>query len=203
MPENQTKLNLNWSAVEKALAEGTFSGYKIGILETEKLFGDFLEKKDIPGRSTDAKIKYIAKFLSRREQLKYAREIRKKIIEQPHFEISHEETKQVIAGYWQATIDLEEAVSSLSTGQKLSLRLRFYRSLIVKKIKAIGVIFAAFLLLILFFNETTAGKKTILAIANAVHYLVFRAGPWILGGALAVALLWFGWKILMKREKEF
>jgi len=40
MTEN--KLGLNWSAVEKALAEGTFSGYKIGILETEKLFSQNL-----------------------------------------------------------------------------------------------------------------------------------------------------------------
>ncbi|MFH1385781.1 MAG: hypothetical protein ABIG65_01905, partial [Patescibacteria group bacterium] len=62
MPEN--KLDLNWSAVEKALAEGTYSGYKIGILETEKLFEELLKNKQIPGSSIERKIKYIERFLS-------------------------------------------------------------------------------------------------------------------------------------------
>ena len=67
MPEN--KLGLNWSAAERALAEGTFSGYKIGILETEKLFEELLKTKQIPGDSTNRKIKYIQRFLSLPDKL--------------------------------------------------------------------------------------------------------------------------------------
>ncbi|OGZ35147.1 MAG: hypothetical protein A2174_01640 [Candidatus Portnoybacteria bacterium RBG_13_41_18] len=203
MTDNTTKLNLNWSAVEKALAEGTFSGYKIGIMETEKLFYDFLEQKKIPGRNTSSKIKYIADFLSRGEQLKYAREIYKKIIDQPHFEISRDETKQVVGAYWQAMLDLEEAITSLTTAQKLKLRFKYFLSLVIKKIKLIAATLAAIILLILFFNETASGKKIATTLGNAIHYLIFVAGPWILGGVLILLALWLGWKILNKRGREF
>ena len=203
MPENNQKLNLNWSAAEKALAEGTFSGYKIGVLETEKVFANFLEEKKIPGRDTDAKIKYVANFLSRSEQLKYAREIYKKIIEQPHFEISHEETKQVIQGYWQAMLDLQEALVTLTAWQKLNLRFKYFFAQIIKKIKKITALLAGLILLILFFYETAIGKNTALALGKSVHFLVFKIGPWILGAALVIFLLWLGLKLLKKKGRQF
>ncbi len=199
----ENKLNLNWSAVEKALAEGTFSGYKIGILETEKVFTNFLEEKKIPGRDTDTKIKYVANFLSRSEQLKYAREIYKKIIEQPHFEISHEETKQVVQGYWQAMLDLQEALISLTAWQKLNLRYKYFMAQILKKIKIIAAVLAALILLILFFYETQIGKKIAIWFGQGVHFLVFKIGPWILGAAAAVFLLWLGLKLLKKKGRQF
>lgn len=199
----ENKLNLNWSAVEKALAEGTFSGYKIGVLETEKVFANFLEEKKIPGRDVQTKIKYVANFLSRSEQLKYAREIYKKIIEQPHFEISHEETKQVIQGYWQAMLDLQEALVTLGAWQKLNLRFKYFFGQIIKKIKKIAALFVGLILLILFFYETEIGKNTALTLGKSVHFLVFKIGPWILGAALAIFLLWLGLKVLGKRKREF
>jgi len=110
MTEN--KLGLNWSAVEKALAEGTFSGYKIGILETEKLFSQMLKEKKIPGQNIEGKIKYISHFLSLPDKLDYSRNTCERIIHEPHFEISREETKQIISGYWQAMLDIEEVVGS-------------------------------------------------------------------------------------------
>ncbi|KKT25630.1 MAG: hypothetical protein UW11_C0025G0014 [Parcubacteria group bacterium GW2011_GWA2_43_9b] len=102
MPEN--KLGLNWSAAERALAEGTFSGYKIGILETEKLFEELLKTKQIPGDSTNRKIKYIQRFLSLPDKLDYSRHVYERIINEPHFEISRDETKHIISGYWQAPL---------------------------------------------------------------------------------------------------
>ena len=201
MPEN--KLNLNWSAVEKALVEGTFSGYKMGILETEKLFTEFLNNKKIHGRSIESKIKYVAIFLSRSEQLKYGRQMYKKIIDQPHFEISHEETKQVIAGYWQAMLDLEEALATLTTTQKLNLRFKYFYLQIIKQVKVIAVILAALLALILFFNDTSFGKKTTLTLGKTAHFFVFTIGPWILSTVLAIFFLWLGLKVLGKRRREF
>ena len=203
MPENNKKLNLNWSAVEKALAEGTFSGYKIGVMETEKLFRNFLEEKKIPGRDVGTKIKYVANFLSRNEQLKYAREIYKKIIEQPHFEIAHEETKQIVQGYWQAMLDLQEALATLTIWQKMNLRFKYFLAQIIRKIKIIAAVSAALILLILFFYETNIGGKIAAWLGQGVHFLVFAIGPWILGAALAAFLLWLGLKVLGKRRREF
>jgi len=201
MAEN--KPNLNWSAVEKALAEGTFSGYKVGILETEKLFGDFLEGKKIPGRIMETKIKYAKNFLSRSEQLTYARQIYEKIVSQPHFEISREETKQVVSAYWQAMLDLEEAISTLSVSQKTKLRFKYFFGQFIKKIKLVGLILAIVILLILFLYELPLGNKIAIGLGNSVHFLIFTVGPWILGAAIAFGIFWLGLKILKKKRKEF
>lgn len=201
MPENNQKFNLNWSAVEKALAEGTFSGYKIGILETEKIFKNFLEEKSIPGQDVDTKIKYVANFLGYYERLKYAREIYKKIVQQPHFEISRDETKQVISAYWQAMIDLEEAIKTLTLKEKLILRIKYIFSQVLKKIKIVAAVFLGLVLVISFLYETSLGKKVTLASGRAAHFLVFKIGPWVLGAALAAFLLWFGMKILKKKRQ--
>ena len=130
MPEN--KLGLNWSAVEKSLTEGTYSGYKVGILETEKLFEELLKNKQIPGASTERKIKYIERFLSLPDKLDYSRHIYERIVSEPHFEISREETKQIISGYWQAMLDIEEAVTSLSAWEKISLRTKYVLAITLK-----------------------------------------------------------------------
>lgn len=150
----------------------------------------------------EVKIKYVKNFLSRFEQLKYARGICKKIIEQPHFEISHEETKQVVSGYWQAMLDIEEAIPTVSLSQKLNLRLRYFYGQAIKKIKIIAALLAGLILLILFFYETAIGRKIAIWFGVTVHFLIFKAGPWILGAAAAVFLLWLGMKIL-KKKKEF
>ncbi len=195
------KLSLNWSAVEKALAEGTFSGYKIGVLETEKLLSDFLEQKKIPGRNNETKIKYVRNFLSRAEQLKYGREIYKKIIEQPHFEISQEETKQTISGYWQAMLDLEEAIATLTLFQKMTLKFKYWLGQLLKKIRLVALFFAILILIILFLYETSAGQKIAIALGKGVHYLIFIVGPWILGAISAISIIWIGLKLLRKRRE--
>jgi hypothetical protein len=202
MPDENKKINLNWSAVEKALGEGTFSGYKIGVLETEKLFANFLNDKSIPGRDTQAKIKYAANFLSQSEKLKYAREIYKKIVEQPHFEISHDETKQVVAAYWQAMLDLEEAITTLTIKEKVALRLKYLAGQISKKIKIVTAIFILSVCLILFFYDVPLGARIALKFGLAAHFLVFKIGPWILGATTALFLLWLGMKML-KKKREF
>jgi hypothetical protein len=200
--EEKTKISLDWSSVEKALAEGTFSGYKIGIVETEKLFADFLRKKKVPGHGVDGKIKYVFRFLSQGEQLKFARALYKKILEKPGSEVSLEETRQAVRGYWQAMLDLEEAIGALSVSQKYGLRFKYLVRRILKKIKTIAIAAAVFIGLAAFFYETDAGRKTALALGQAVHFLIFKIGPWLLGIAIAAILLWIGMKILRKK-KEF
>lgn len=202
MQSGPKKLNLNWGAVEKALAEGTFSGYKIGIIETEKLFSGFLSKKKIPGRSVSNKIRYVRQFMSQAEQLRFARAIYKKIIEAPDCNISKEETQQAIRGYWQAMLDLDEAIAALSSFQKYKLRFKYFSKKILEKIRTIAISAAAMIGVAAFFYETGAGLKTALTIGQGVHFLIFKIGPWIIGIIVAFLLFGIGMKVLQKK-KEF
>ncbi|PIV38471.1 MAG: hypothetical protein COS30_01865 [Candidatus Portnoybacteria bacterium CG02_land_8_20_14_3_00_45_8] len=176
----ENKLNLNWSAVEKALAEGTFSGYKIGVLETEKIFADLLKSKQIPGSTIERQIKYIEKYLSLRDKLDYSRHIYERIINEPHFALAREETKQIISGYWQAMLDIEEAVQSLSRWEKITLRLKYIWNLTAKNLRNVLLAVLAASALIWLLSETSAGKKTALFIVSANHFFIFKVLLWTL-----------------------
>jgi hypothetical protein len=201
MPEN--RLGLNWSAVEKALAEGTFSGYKIGILETEKLFNELLKGKGIPGGTAEKKIKYIKQFLSLPDKLEYSRHISERITQEPHFEISREETKQVVSGYWQAMLDIEEAVQVLSLLDKAKMRLRYIIGSALKNLRNIGGGILILALLIWFLAETAIGQKIAGAIVIANHFFIFKFLFW---AAIALVSLFVMGGILYfitNRKKRF
>lgn len=192
---NENKLGLNWSAVEKALAEGTFSGYKIGILETEKLFNTLLKEKGIPGRNTEKKIKYIQRFLSLPDKLDYSRNICEAINSETHFEISREETKHVISGYWQAMLDIEEACDSFSYWEKLNLRLRYGSGLFLRNLRNVSIGILCLSTIVWFFGETQWGKKAASVIVVSNHFFIFKFLFWtiiVLASLLAVgSVLYF------------
>lgn len=191
----ENKLGLNWSAAEKALAEGTFSGYKIGILETEKLLTELLKNKKVPGRTTERQIKYIRRFLSLPDKLDYGRNFYERIINEPHFEISREETKYIIAGYWQAMLDIEEALTSLGRWEKISLRAKYFLGLGLKNLRFVILAILGLSAGIWFLVETKTGQQAGKLIVTVNHFFIFKFLFWtaviiigliILGGILYV-----------------
>jgi hypothetical protein len=201
MTEN--KLGLNWSAVEKALAEGTFSGYKIGILETEKLFSELLKNKQIPGRTNERKIKYILRFLSLPDKLDYSRNIYERVINEPHFEISREETKHVVSGYWQAMLDIEEAVNSLSVWEKISLRAQYILGIFLKNLKNAVLAILGAAAVIWFLAETDAGRKITEAIVKFNHFFIFKFLFWTMIILVALFILGGILYFISKRKRRF
>lgn len=199
----ENKLGLNWSAAEKALAEGTFSGYKIGILETEKLFNELLKNKQIPGNSVERKIKYIHRFLSLPDKLDYSRNVCERIISEPHFEISREETKQIISGYWQAMLDIEEAVESLSLWEKISMRLKHILAVSFKNTRYIFLAILAASAFIWLLAETTAGKKIAGIIIAANHFFIFKFLFWTAITLLALFAIGGILYFITRRKKRF
>lgn len=201
MAEN--KLGLNWSAAEKALAEGTFSGYKIGVLETEKLFSELLKNKRIPGGSTEHRIKYIRRFLSLSDKLDYSRNVCERIIGEPHFEISREETKQIISGYWQAMIDIEEAITSLSAWEKISLRFRHFLASFLKSARRTALIALTSSTTIWFLAETAIGQKIAGRAAIINHFFIFKFLFWTLITLASLLILGGILYFLTKKTKKF
>ncbi len=201
MAEN--KLGLNWSAVEKALAEGTFSGYKIGILETEKLLGDFLKEKQIPGREIENKMKYVHHFLSLPDKLDYSRNIYERIIHEPHFEISREETKQVVSGYWQAMLDIEEAVQALTSWEKISMRLKYAFGMIARQIRNIFSAILGLSLLIWVLGETSVGRTVAGAIVKGNHFFIFKFLFWTVIVLISLLLLGGIFYFVTSRKRKF
>lgn len=199
MPDN--KLGLNWSAVEKALGEGTFSGYKIGILETEKLLKEMLGQKQIPGKKTERQLKYVGRFLSLPDKLEYSRDICRRILDEPHFEISREETKQIVMGYWQAMLDIEEAVGALSLWEKMSLRLKYFLAILIDNFKIAGWGIIVLSASIWFLGESESGLAVARFIVNINHFFIFKLLFWTIVVVAAAALIG-GFIFLIGRGKK-
>jgi len=199
MAEN--KLGLNWAAVEKALSEGTFSGYKIGILETEKIFSELLNNKQIPGNSNERKIKYIQRFLSLPDKLDYSRHIYERITNEPHFEISREETKHIISGYWQAMLDIEEALASLSAWEKLNLRLKYLWAVALRNTRYTILAILATSAVVWFLAETAIGRQIAKFIVSVNHFFIFQFLFWTVI-AIASLLVLGGLLYFLTRRKR-
>lgn len=198
----KTKLNLDWSTVESALAEGTFSGYKIGIIETEKLFNQLLQSKGVPGKSASIKLKYIKSFLSMPEKLDSARAIYKKIIGAKKFEISRDDTKKTIASYWQAMIDIEEAIKYLTITEKIKFKFQYFWGKIIRKIKKIILLILIVLTIFLFLGKTSIGQKILAYIILFSHWLIIKILLWPFILLIILYLIKFIVKFVKKTKKN-
>ncbi|MFH1385914.1 MAG: hypothetical protein ABIG65_02620, partial [Patescibacteria group bacterium] len=184
-------------------AEGTYSGYKIGILETEKLFEELLKNKQIPGSSIERKIKYIERFLSLPDKLDYSRHTCQRVVNEPHFAISREETKQIISGYWQAMLDIEEAVTVLSLWEKLTLRTRYLAAIFLKNTSRIILAILAASGVIWFLAETNLGKKIAAGLIIANHFFIFQFLFWTIIILAALFILGGIMYFLTRRKRRF
>ncbi|PJE59629.1 MAG: hypothetical protein COU85_02700 [Candidatus Portnoybacteria bacterium CG10_big_fil_rev_8_21_14_0_10_44_7] len=205
-PEKLTKESIRsqtkWAGVENALKEGTFSGYMMGVLETEKIFAQLLNKKRIPGRNVDAQIKYIRHYLSLPEKLAAARDVCRKITVDLNPAVSQQETQQAIAGYWQAIKDLEEALSDLSVKQKIVFQTKYARQKWLRFSKKSLIDIALFLLLILFLYDTSPGRALALRVGQGAHFFVFSIFLWIAAIAFGLIVLSYAWKLLNKKKSK-
>lgn len=202
LPKSNIKSQTRWAGVENALGEGTFSGYMMGVLETEKIFREILREKRIPGLNFKAQIKYVRQYFSQPEKLEQARETYFKIVENLNPTVNQQETKDAIAGYWQAIKDIEEALSQISLKQKIGFRLKYFyqRFFRISKDYIVNIIF--FLLLILFLYETNLGRNLAWRVGQGTHVLVFKILPWVVGTILGLLILFYVWKIInRKRDK--
>ena len=201
-PKENIKSRTRWAGVEKALKEGTYSGYMMGVVETEKIFTRILDEKRIPGKDTDAKIKYIKKFLSLPQKLDNARQIYYRIVENLNSNVTQQETKEAIAGYWQAAKDIEEAFAQLSFQQKAHLRAKYWRQKWFKISKKSAIDIALFLALIIFLYDTKIGQSLAIRVAQGAHFFVFKILPWIVSIIASLYLLGYIWKILDKKRDK-
>lgn len=169
------KYNLDWASVERALEEGTFSGYKMAVVETEKIFRQVLEDKKIPGKTPEKQIEYIKSLINLPQRLKASRATYQKIINQPHFEINRDETKDTIAAYYQTITDLAQGPKErLGLAQRWQMRLARFWYKAPQQIKKFGIYLAIFAFVTLFLAKTSPGQETANILVGLANFMVFR-----------------------------
>lgn len=170
-----TNANPNWVHVESALNEGTASGYKIAIIETEKIFSQAMEGKGFLGKHVFKQYQKARHLFKNPEKIDRANAMFKKIINHPGFNISSEDTKEIIRNLFEAISELEKLNGkSKGIGGVFGKIGRKINSAYQGAIKKWLFYFAAFCFITLFLSKTNFGKWTTAKIVGFVDFLTFK-----------------------------
>ncbi len=187
-----------WDAVEKSLNEGGFSGYKVAVIETEKILQMALDDKKFPGKNINEQIKNAEIILKNPEKLKYSRAMYNKIISEPSFDISSEDIKEIESGYYMAISDITKMESrDIDFKERVNLFLQKYFYGFPRKIKRSIILFFLFFLAIFLSAETATGRLIFEMLSDFSKFIFYKAVPGILAliviGIVIVGGLYY-WK---------
>ncbi|MCK5465930.1 hypothetical protein KAI56_00315 [Candidatus Parcubacteria bacterium] len=187
-----------WQLVEKLLNEGTISGYKIAVVETEKILQTVLNDKNFPGKDISAQIENARMILENFDKLNYSRAMFNKIIKESDFDISSEDTKEIIAGYYKAISDIIKIDSKdIELKEKINLFLQRYFYNFPVRIRNGFILVFLFLLAVFLSTETTTGKSIAEMVSELSQFIFYKFVPMILAvvvmGSIIVGGLYY-WK---------
>ncbi|MCK4592635.1 hypothetical protein KAT63_04330 [Candidatus Parcubacteria bacterium] len=191
-----------WDIIDRALNEGTNSGYKIAIIETEKILLMVINDKKIPGKNTPEKIKNIEILLENIDKLNYSRAICEKLIKEPGFSVSADETREIVAGYYKAISDIVKMESKdILFKEKVNFFLQRYFNQFPQKTKKGLVLAFLFFFAIFLSAETVTGQFISEIIYNFSRFIFYKLVPIILAIAAAGAVI-VGGLYWWKNKKE-
>lgn len=189
--------HIDWSSVEKALEQGGAFGYKMAIIETDKIFNNVIEEKNIPGDTIDKKIQSIRSVFSNSEKLQYARVIHDKIVSESNFEVSEQETQHLISAYYQAIIDVTQMRNgTLHIFTRLKFKvINLFRYKIARWIRNLTVLFLLFFITVVVLHDTLVGQKITAAVVEFAQFMVYKflvyAGIVIVGMLVLIGLIYW------------
>lgn len=179
--KNPTKTSPQlWEIVEKELAKQEMSANKIAVIETEKIFQKVLAEKNLPGEDIEEIIKNYKKLFTNPDKIKYARAMYDRIVNEFSFDISEDDTKEIIKGYYKAISDLENAdFKDFTTQEKIGLFLQRNFPEVPQKIRK-GLIALAIISLSTFLlTETESGQSVAKQLLEINNYIYFKIIPGI------------------------
>lgn len=167
-----------WEAVKRELEKGDMSANKVAVIETEKIFQKALDDKNFPGKSTNDKIRNYAKLFSNPDKLRYARAMHKKIVSKIGFDISSEDTRDIIKGYREGIVDLEKVdFKDFSIKEKVSLFLKRNFYSFPEKSKRLVAILLILSIVTFILTETTSGRFFFQSLVSVNNYLYYNIIP--------------------------
>lgn len=191
-----------WARVAKELEKNDMSANKVAVLETGKIFEKALHDKDLPGKSADGKIKDYAYLFSDPDKLEYARAMTKKLIEKIGFDISTEDTREIIKGYREAVMDLEKIDFRIWTvKEKISLFLKRNFYSFPGKVKQAAAMLLLLSALTFIITETETGRSVSAGLVSINNQFFYRVIPAI-ALAFATGLLALGILYAYQKKKK-
>lgn len=178
-----------WEEVESCLKEESASGYKMAIIEADKILRFVLKQKGYPGKDLKQQIFYAGWKLSDKTGLNKAVAKKEEIVDNLEYKLSTFEAEDVIDSYKEAILHFSSK-KALKLKERLALYYKHYLSIKSKFLRKNLLLFLGFFLAIKILDSTEIGRqvwdKLVLA-SNFIYswFLVFI----LLGGAILVIVI--------------
>ncbi|NIM47109.1 MAG: hypothetical protein GTN40_03055 [Candidatus Aenigmarchaeota archaeon] len=160
-----------WAEVEGALKERTPAGYKMAVIEANKLLDMTLKEKGYPGRDFDDRLLNARETFSNFDSLKQAVGKAKQILNTFDYNLTSVEVEDIINCYKQALMDLTEGFGSISFTKRASLFFKYYVPAKIKSVKFWIILFFSFLLLVKFLADTSWGQQITQFVVSIVRFI--------------------------------
>lgn len=187
--ENQQPRDPQWGDVEEAAAEGTISGYKMALVEAEKVLVRALDDAGYTGLNTDDKLGQASGVLSEMHGLQRARQHFRDIVHSKSYSLTSMQVDEALHYYRLGVQDVERGKKLPGWLGRWGRHLSFY---LVPKVAwslrrvIVALVFVSLLILLL--ADTSFGRALVGAVVGSVEFF-YR---WILflilvvGGAALV-----------------
>ena len=190
-----------WHEVEIDLKEKTQSGYKMALLDSDKLLRQALKEKGYPGKDLKKQLFWAGINLSGRTELKNAIKKKEEILNESGYRLSSFEIEDFLAAYKKA-VEWVLSAQNLEFKRKVGLYLENYFFLkntsLTKVVAVVLVLFFG----IKFLSSTETGKNIIGKIVEVDNLLFDWLKDLLLIGLGVAVVIFISFLYLDKKKVE-
>jgi len=195
-----------WTEVEACMAEGTASGYKMAVIEADKILRFVLSSKGYPGRGLKEQILLAGWRLEEKKALNDALKRREEIADNLEYRLSTFEAEDAVKAYKEAIIHFSSK-KPLKFKRRLILYYNHYLSLRSNFFKKFLLFFLAFFLTVKMLSSTGFGASLVGVLVEISNFLFsWFVVFFLLGSAILVlimgSLLYFEKNKVKIKEEE-
>src|SRR3990172_7004409 len=147
-----------WAEVDACMAEETASGYKMAIIEADKILRFVLKQKGYPGKDLKQQIFYAGWKLEDKKELHKAIAKKDEIVDKLEYKLSTFEAEDALGAYKDAVIHFSSK-KTLRLKNRLALYYTHYLSIKSKFFQKSIISFLVFFLVIKLLDSTEIGRQ--------------------------------------------
>lgn len=168
---------ISWQIIEDCMAEKTASGYKLALIEADKLLDKALKDAGYPGKNIEERITQARANFSNIKNLKKAREKRNLVLKELSYNLNSIDIEEAVKWYHQAVLDIEgNPEAQLGLWGRIMALATYYIPSKKKFFGKIFLYFVSFVLIVVFLAHTKTGQR----IAGGVISFVDFIFNWVL-----------------------
>lgn len=188
-----------WQEVEECLKEGSPSGYKMALIEADKILSFVLKQKGYPGKNVRQQVLLAGWRLEDKKSLEKALEKRDEIINNLEYRLSTFEAEDAVKAYREAILHFSSK-KAISFGKRAALYYTHYLSIKSSFFQKSLIILLLFFLFVKFLTATTYGKTLGDAVVGTSNFIFSWFMVFLLLG-IAIGVIVIGSFMYFGREK--